>query len=92
MYIGQLIVYDGNEVTPICEEILSKEKSNFLHFAWSLDSTYLLSVTSDVSHYVRVCEVQIIYVYSLSYNFLFVNCDLLKCHICMDLICIYVTT
>ena len=47
--IGQLIVYDNNKVSPVSEVVISKEKFDFLHLAWSLDSTYLLSVTTDVS-------------------------------------------
>ena len=52
---GQLLVYDNNKVTPVSEEIVSKEKFSFLHLAWSLDSTYLLSVSSDVSDHL-VCR------------------------------------
>ena len=49
--IGQLLVYDNNKVSLICEVVISKEKLDFLHLAWSLDSTYLLTVTTKVREF-----------------------------------------
>ena len=45
---GQLSVYDNNKMS-LVSEVVTKEKLDFLHLAWSLDSTYLLSVTMGVS-------------------------------------------
>ena len=47
---GQLLVYDNNKMSPVSEVVTSKEKFDFLHLAWSLDSTYTLSVATDVGH------------------------------------------
>lgn len=44
---GQIVVYDNNKMSPVTEEIVSKEKFNFLHLAWSLDSMHLLTVSSE---------------------------------------------
>lgn len=33
----------------LVSEVITKEKLDFVHLAWSLDSTYLLSITTGVS-------------------------------------------
>lgn len=54
MCTGQIVVYDNNKMSPVTEEIVSKEKFNFLHLAWSLDSMHLLTVSSEVCNFTLI--------------------------------------
>lgn len=48
LHVGQLFVYDCNDVLPVCETVASKDRHSQVNLSWSLDSNYVLSVASDV--------------------------------------------